>query len=270
MASVTRHAARTGVDSIRRYIDGPDRHPAWHDLRDVAADLAVERGLIALILYGSLTRDDWATASDVDLAVIMRDDADPPRMRRMIKSLWECRSASTITPSTFTAATLTREAERRPTFAAHLVDEGIVIVETPAFAGLEKILIDAATADAPIIEKELRERASELDRLIDLRRFNGEFVPMLARLYSLARSIVIARLLQEGVPEYSWRKIFNTLADRRPDLALDLGRLRDLRPFYEHTHGRRRLSDRDQDVDPEFVQAAIRSIQLVTGMSVDA
>ena len=270
MASVSRHVSRPGVGPIRRYTNARNRRSVWHDLFEVAADSIVKREVIAVILYGSLTRDDWMASSDVDLAVVVRDDADPLQMRRMIKNLWADRSISVITPSTFTCASLIREAERHPTFAAHLVDEGIVIIETHAFANLEKVLIAAATADGPVIEKELRERANELYRLTDLRRFNRQFVPMLARLYALARSIVIARLLQQGVSEYSWRQIFDTLATHRPDLALDLQRLRDLRPYYDHAHGRRRLADEDQDIDPEFVKAAIRSIKLLTRTDEDA
>ena len=251
---------------MRRHVNGTDSHPAWHTLRTLADDPAVERAMIALIVFGSLTRDDWAAASDVDLAVVIPDDGDPMNTRRVIKRLWERRSPWRISPSIFTTATLEREAQRRPTFAAHLVDEGVVLAETPEFDWLEKVLIGSAFTDASTIEIELRERATDLELFYDLRRFNGEFVPMLAQLYSLSRSIVIGRLLQQGVSEYSWRRIFDLLADRCPHLAPELVTLRNLRPFYEHIHGQRLLTHRDQGVDPRAVQAAIHSLQIVIGV----
>jgi hypothetical protein len=236
----------------------------WREVVDAVGTAAADCQLVAAIVFGSLARGEHSRSSDVDVFVVLQPGIDPGAIRRRIRAAAAGTSIeATITPIFFTASALVAEARSRPSFAAHLRDEGVVVFETPAFAAVESGLGRASDLDHDAIETELAERTGVLDQLTDIERFNGEFVPALSQLYALSRSVVIVKLLQHGVPEYSWKRMFDVFADVRPDLRSDLRRLRALRPYYEHMHGRSELSDADQQVDPSYLEAAIDSVRAV-------
>lgn len=266
MASKGRYGVRATLAAPERMQRASGDGDIWRALHSFTQDLVSSGGVVAVVLFGSVARSEESPTSDVDLVVVLEEGSRADDARRRIRNRvahgW---LDGRMAPAIFTQASLTREARRRPSFAAHLMDEGVVLYAAPTFVELEDALADAATPDAAAIAKELSDRAAALDRLSDLDRFNGEYVPTLSQLYSLSRSLVISRLLQEGTREFSWRRIFDVLSDRRPELRVELGRLRALRPYFEHVHGRRQLSDPELAVDSAVVQAAIEAVRTVSG-----
>jgi hypothetical protein len=71
-----------------------------------------------------------------------------------------------------------------------------------------------------------------------IEHFRNSPVTAMSQIYGVARSLVIARLLERGVHEFSWRRAFDRYAELRPEMRGDLDALKRLRPYYEYARGR--------------------------------
>ncbi len=191
--------------------------------------------------FGSAARGESRAGSDLDLLVVRTESASPSQIRQAISDLLQDSDvhASVIVR---TADRLAEECRARPSFAAHLIDEAVVIYENGEWEGLARLLRQVSI-DKVSLEREVRERASDLDVFAPIERFNGRYVAYGANLYAIGRSVVIARLLESGVHEYNWRRIFSLYSTVRPDLANELRRIATLRPFYEVSR------ERDADLE---------------------
>jgi hypothetical protein len=79
----------------------------------------------------------------------------------------------------------------------------------------------------------------EIQRYKDLARFNGIFLHALARLYSIARAVVIALTVEAGKPEFGKDQAFQAVSKRFPQVRAEVERVAALRPFHERADGGR-------------------------------
>lgn len=223
-------------------------------------------GILGLVAFGSLVRNELADSSDIDLLVVHEDSTNVAKLRTFIKNRVASQSrlakAGAIKPIFYSADALIREIERRPSFAAHLADEGLVLYKTAAVEGIETKIAQRPITQ-PDLQKELTDRLSKLELFANLDRFNGQFVSCLAQLYSIGRSITIVKLLENNVHEYSWRRIFDAYSSIRPDLHDKIEHLATLRAYYDHVRNRSDLPESRHEVDPEYVDKAIDAITAV-------
>lgn len=228
----------------------------------ILQNLQGNKDVVGVIVFGSLARSELTPSSDIDVLVVHEPEASAEDLREWIQQVAaEQKLPYRVTPVFFTREALLREFDKHPSFAAHLSDEGVVIPVRPEFDIVKQILQSPPARAA--LDRELSNCIRELKLFSDLDRFNSEFVPCLAQLYSLGRSIVIVKLLEHDVHEYNWRRLFDTYSKIRPDLNDDLNRVEELRSYYEHIQNRMDLPRDYRSVDKRYVGDAIESIATV-------
>ena len=208
---------------------------------------------VAVIVFGSVARGDQDAQSDLDVLVVVDDDEARASL------LAASDGGDSASPLVVTRRALLGGLSLRPSFVAHLLDEGVTVHETPAWADVRAALVPSA-ADGEALAREVRRRAKELEPLSRAERFANSPVTVMAHLYGVARALVIARLLQAGVHEYSWRHAFDRYAELRPDLRSDIEALAALRPYYECARGRPGTPTL-QAVDTEDVRRLVGSAE---------
>lgn len=203
-------------------------------------------GIYGLVLFGSSARGDSTDSSDLDFVVFAQDRESFHSARTLVLIQAKSVSNRPATVQWFSPKSFTREIARYPSFAAHLIDEGVVLHETPVLRDLRD---QAASAleDKEALERELLLRVRNLRSFLDTKRFNGEYVPSLAHLYSIGRAVVIVKLLQRGVHEYSWRTIFRSYGNICPACREDLRHVEALRQYFEFAQG---VSDSSPTTEP--------------------
>ncbi|MDQ6945832.1 MAG: nucleotidyltransferase domain-containing protein [Actinomycetota bacterium] len=189
--------------------------------------------VVTVLLFGSIARGDDDERSDLDVMVVVEDRGAAAALDQAICSDRD----QLVVPSVRTVASLLNEVKERPSFIAHLVDEGRILRQSPAWPPLRARLAEAST-DHDALAAEVRYRLQHLEPFSRLERFRLSPVTVLSHLWAIARSVVIAQLLQQGVHEYSWRRAFDRYAELRPDLRGELEALKQLRPYYERARGR--------------------------------
>jgi predicted nucleotidyltransferase len=141
---------------------------------------------VAVLLFGSLARGDQTDHSDLDVLVVVRDQAARTEVLRDVRSHLD----SLPTPLVLTVESLEEEAAKRPSFVAHLLDEGIVLYDAPGWTALRNSLARAAV-DQEALTNEIRNRARSLWPLQHTERFRNSPVTALSHVYGIARSLVI-------------------------------------------------------------------------------
>jgi nucleotidyltransferase-like protein len=235
-------------------------------IKQALQQLGSHDAIVGVVVFGSLARDELADASDIDVLVVHQASVSAADLRAAVRQSIASEPLlhrlEHVKPIFFTREALLDEMDRHPSFAAHLADEGLVLYRTAEFKPIGRIL-----SSPPITRKALRgELATRLRQLrlfSDLDRFNGEFVPCLAQLYSIGRSVVIVKLLENDIREYSWRRVFDAYSEVRPELDTDLNRMATLRAYYEHVRNRSELPSERRNVDSGYVDRAIDSIEAV-------
>ena len=216
---------------------------------DTALRLLGPGSAVVVMVFGSAARGDETELSDFDLLVVVRAD---DQVGDLVSRLRE-HSSRTHIPMVMTPASLVREARRRPSFVAHLLAEGIVIEEAPEWTELRETLGEL-TRDRDAIRREVSVRARDLEPFTHIERFRCSPITARSHLYAIARSLVIARLLEEGVQEFRWALAFDRYADLHPELRGDLIALKALRPYYEYARAR---SSRLPDAGPRITDRAL-------------
>lgn len=220
--------------------------------------------VLALIVFGSIARGDESESSDVDLIVLLDESVDRKKIKKI---LFEAAAGTPfegrLTPIFFTPEKLAQELTRRPSFAGHLEDEGLLLFQAPRAKPLVQSLSSLPAITHSSLQEELRERTELLNQYKHLERLNNRFTPALAQLYALGRSVVIVKLMQQGVRQYNWGEIFDTLSERKLGLANDLDRIKRLRPYYEYVHDRHSDPEALPPVDEDEVQAVIASLRRI-------
>jgi len=213
-----------------------------------------------IVIFGSHARNELQVTSDIDLLVVHSESLRPVNVRLLIKQSVPADLCHRVSATCFTRKILLHEFDKNPSFATHLADEGIILHKRESFDPVEHRL-NSTQLSADMLTRELAARTRKLHLFRNLERFNGEFVPCLARLYAIGRSVVIIKLLQHDIHEYSWRRLFDAYASIHPELEPDLSRIESLRPCYEHVHDRRSsLPGTWTRIDPRRVNETIDSI----------
>lgn len=247
---------------------GMDLHAAtrrrpeyWSILEEAASRLGRSKEVLGVIVFGSLARGSSTPSSDVDLIVLLAEGADRAPIRRVLREAsGDTPLASKLTPIYFTPSSLLRELAARPSFGGHLADEGVVLYRTPALDALEKQMDAHTPVNQRALEEELQERTKLLGKVGHLERMNGEFLPTLSQLYSLARSVVIVKLMQRGVRKYDWGEVFDVYSRIEPSLAGEIDSLKNLRGYYEFVHDRGGSAPDRRTADRATVESAIDAI----------
>jgi hypothetical protein len=184
------------------------------------------------LVYGSEARGQTRSTSDIDLILVTR------ARRRSATALRELVSdlpgSDRLQLQVLTQEEMTWLFNDRPDFAAHLVQEGIVVYDRGEF--LKGLLM------APIRPID----STDYDRLVErarrqtiFERFNGRLLFALARLYSVGKAVVMLSLVQEGKPEFDRHRAFSKFRHMHPDLAPAVDRITRLEPFYLRVRRRR-------------------------------
>jgi len=118
--------------------------------------------LVALVVHGSAVRGGWRDgASDVDLVLVLRDDAESV-LAAIGPALELARSSARIETMILTAAEIPRSADCFPLLYGDIARHGVAIAGTSPFAGL-------SISHAHIrlrIEQELRELRIRMRRVV--------------------------------------------------------------------------------------------------------
>jgi predicted nucleotidyltransferase len=187
----------------------------------------------AMVVFGSAARGEQTDASDLDVLIVVDDQGARTNLLRSFRA----ETAPPVSPLVLTRDALVSMAESKPSFVSHILEEGIVIYERSDWDDLRASLAIAVANDAALTS-ELLDRALDLETLSRTERFTDSPITALSHLYTISRSVVIARLLREGVHEYSWKRAFDRYAELHPDLKSDIESLKALRSYYEYARAR--------------------------------
>jgi predicted nucleotidyltransferase len=255
------------VASLVEVVRLPRYHADVADYTEIDAILARLRDcddIEGIVVFGSRVRNELQVTSDIDLLVVHSEDLRPANARSLIKQSVSADLRHRLSVTCFTRKTLLHEFDKHPSFAAHLADEGTILHKRGGFEPVEHRL-NSTQLNTAMLTRELAVRTYKLHLFRNLERFNGEFVLCLARLYAIGRSVVIIKLLQHDIHEYSWKRLFDAYASIHPELEPDLSRIESLRPCYEHVHDRRSsLPGIWTRIDPRRVDETIDAISTLS------
>lgn len=227
--------------------------------------LQVMPGIDACVLYGSYARRAATQGSDLDVLLIADDPTVGIRFieRLFTKSSETARIASvaTLLPSDLAHETVTR-----PSFIAHLRDEGTFMEGARKNASEARTVISRTQASKAATDREVDCRVARVMRTLRSDRFNGSYGTALARVYLAAKAVCIARLLGVGAPEYDWRLVFDSFSAEWPRLRAEVALLKELRPQYEQLRGTHRCSRAEvADSEADFTLAVDCLNEVVLG-----
>ncbi len=200
----------------------------------VSAALAAFADVDAVILFGSVARGDANPSSDIDLMVVADRKPDPTDLRRRLPDSFREGCLSLACRSSRQFLKLLAQGD---SFAAHLHCEGIVLHDR------SQLVTDALSAPLPrgSADDELTRHLRRLRILEDLRQFDGYFLFCYARLYAIAKSIVMVGLHRRGIPDFDRRQAFVRFRSAHPAVERDVDLVARLAPFYDVvTHGEHR------------------------------
>lgn len=212
------------------------------------------------MLFGSVARGDQDRQSDLDVLTVVADDDQARRVR----SHFADAVSSAVAPLVLSRRAMVEEVALRPSFVSHLLDEGDVVQQSAEWIPLRHDLAEAAS-DPDLLDREVKRRARAIESFVSAERFSNSPITALSHVYAIARSLVIARLLQSGVREYSWQRAFDRYSELHPELRSEVEELKALRPFYEFARARPGAPRPDRVVDPEELRNIVRSVELVAG-----
>lgn len=241
-------------------VTAPAHASHGHEVRDRLLQVARSHSeLLGLMTFGSAARGDADVGSDIDVLVVRSDDISGREVHRLFDEAFQPKP-SRLSALVRSATQLRAEVRDRPSFGAHLLDEGRVEYEATGWSGFALILKDIRL-EPKELDREVRERIAELEVLRRTSRFRGAYVSYLANIYTLGRSIVIVKLLSSGHHEYGWKRIFEEYERVRPELSNELRTLAELRPFFDRLIAR--TSHDPPAADEAWARAALRAVEAI-------
>jgi predicted nucleotidyltransferase len=195
--------------------------------RSIAQTLATHPDVRGVGIFGSVARGDAGDESDIDLVVL---GAHPEITRRsLMRLLPEDLRARHLTMLCYTDESLGRLMESGTSFSEHLRLESTVLFDQDG--ALRKLLRLRPTSRIPV-RVELDAELAQLDVYRDLSLFRGNFLFVLAKLYSIGKAIVILTLSADSKPTFSREIAFDLFQQTHPRVAGASKTIRVLRPFH--------------------------------------
>lgn len=224
--------------------------------------VSVVPGIQLCALYGSYARGRATTESDVDVLVVSANRGAKEELTAELRRL-RPDVADLVSISALRHGDLVAELRIRPSFITHLRDEGEVLSSAgPTDTSVTSILNSSVLPDN--IRQEILWRTARVMRTVGDRRLNGHYRSALGRVYASAKGVCIAQLVAAGIPEYDWRRVFDTFAAVWPSLSGPAECLSSLRPFYDHARGTLSLPPVDHEAEELLTFEAIQCLKDVT------
>ncbi|MBL8220454.1 MAG: hypothetical protein JNL62_14570 [Bryobacterales bacterium] len=88
------------------------------------------------------------------------------------------------------------------------------------------------------IAEQIKAQTERLTVYLDPRRFNNNFLFCLSHLYSIGKGIIMLGLANRGLLEFNREAAFERFAKLNPDIAPEVRKVAELRPFYRLVAGR--------------------------------
>jgi Polymerase beta, Nucleotidyltransferase len=200
---------------------------------DVASQLSQRRDVEAVLLYGSVARADADSDSDIDLLIVGPDAGQTVAgFRSWVGAVDPDHRASYVFHTRESFDELVEEGSR---FLVHLRTEGQVLLDRTG-----QLTAFLSSPWQPVsVEAEI---ALALERLQNYDRseiFGGRFLFALAHVFTIGKTIVMARLADEGHLEFNRRRAFEAFVQRHPEEAVDASLIAGLEPFVARTRRRR-------------------------------
>jgi hypothetical protein len=115
----------------------------------------------------------------------------------------------------------------------HLKLEAVVLADTD---NRLRTIIQSPIDTHEAADAEIAALRGSLERLRDLRQYNGDYLFLLSRVYRISRSLVYACLARLDIAEFDTPTAFALLGERREELIPYLKALEQLRPFSDVTN----------------------------------
>jgi predicted nucleotidyltransferase len=192
----------------------------------VTAELARVPAVIGVCLFGSVARGTATAGSDIDLLVLATDPLLTPSV--LAARLPSRLAADEPVISSFTPDSLSGYLRKWSRFGVHLRREGIILHDPTG------TLRDLLSEEIPVsVEAELEVQRRHLRDYAHVDRFGGRLLFPLARIFSIGRAVVFARLAAGGTLEFDRDRAFTEMARREPALAEQIRLIQGLAPFYD-------------------------------------
>jgi predicted nucleotidyltransferase len=179
----------------------------------------------AVLLYGSVARASAKHDSDIDLFVVVT--SGNITVRRLLTT------AAEVTSRRLGIVAHQRRHLREylgsgTRFVEHLYLEGRVLEDRS-----DELTRLMALEPPPVAsDDELKTELERLEVFADPEPFNGNFLFCYARVYTIAKAVVMAKLASNGVFEFDRERAFKRFATRWPESAHAVDEVTRLRPFY--------------------------------------
>jgi predicted nucleotidyltransferase len=203
-----------------------DAVAAWRVAERTAELLSGQHAIRGVVLYGSVARGRSDGGSDIDMLVVGVDPTVTSRI--LLSGLPEDMKRRRLSLQYMTESELARLFDAGPAFTEHLRREGVILYDENG--SLRETM--AAPARHPIsIDDEISMHLRQLRPLGDWPQYNGNHLACLARLYAIAKAVVILVLLKYDIAEFDHRTIFSIYRERYPDRAGDVAIVAELAAF---------------------------------------
>jgi predicted nucleotidyltransferase len=178
-------------------------------------------------LFGSVARGDDNSESDIDLLVVGRDpELTPSTLLRAFPARLKTRDLSLIYYSLDRLDSLHAQSAA---FFSHIQREGKVLYDRN---GLLTRFLEQNLDEYRDLGQEVRLELERLEPYSDLRRFNGNFLFVLAQLFAIGRALVILGVAKKGEEEYRRSYAFRRFESLYPQFRSDARVISRLEPFY--------------------------------------
>ena len=199
------------------------------------ADYLVDDGpeLDGVLLYGSVARGSANAWSDLDfLAVGQRSDISVGDLLRGVKIRFPgVRVSIVYLPDERLDEYLTAGTR----FLVHVREEGRILRDSTG--ALQRAL--AAPFEPVPAEEEIEPELQRLKLYDDPTRYGDNFLFCFAHVYTIAKTIVMARLADDGAFEFDRDRAFDEFVSRWPLALPAVATIRELRPFFNLVSRRR-------------------------------
>ncbi len=232
MQVVSRSTKRNSAEDRTRRYPAAVETSARLELAQLIADELISHpeAVVGVALFGSVARHEDSDASDIDLLVLVGRPAIGARTLRTF--LPSNVSTQRVSLACYTESMLREGMRTHASLALHLKLEAAILADT---GGRLSTIIHTPIDLHQAADAEIAALRSSLERLRELRQYNGDYLFLLSRVYRISRSLVYAFLARLDIAEFDTATAFAVLSEHRQELAPYLQALERLRPFSDLT-----------------------------------